>query len=155
LQGTWSVTSLEVDGQNMAGMLDGARVVVKGDRFTSTGMGAEYQGVVSLDETKKPQCLDMKFDTGPEKGNTNLGIYKLEGDTCTPGSATRGRVRPSKFISMPASGIALETLKRGKVAMAARARATNKPLSKSIPNAAATPWEGAWTMVSGIFNGQP
>src|SRR5262245_34353663 len=114
LQGTWSVTSLEVEGQKMtAGMLDGAQIVIKGNRFTSTGMGAVYKGTLKIDATAKPARLDMKFSAGPEKGNTNLGIYKLDGDTWKLCLAMRGDVRPLKFASLPGSGFALETLTRG------------------------------------------
>src|SRR5438874_2513203 len=45
LQGTWTITSLEVDGQAMPDyMLDNSRIQVRGDRFTTTGMGASYKG---------------------------------------------------------------------------------------------------------------
>ena len=44
LQGSWSLTALEVEGQKMpAATLAEARIVVKGNRFTSTGMGAVYK----------------------------------------------------------------------------------------------------------------
>src|SRR5262245_66337845 len=78
LQGTWNVTSLEMDGQQMPDtMLGEAEIVIKGTRFMTTGMGAIYEGTLNLDPSANPPQLDMKFDAGPEKGNTNLGIYKL------------------------------------------------------------------------------
>ena len=41
LQGTWHITSLEADGRKMAATdFSGATIVVKGDTFTSVGMGA-------------------------------------------------------------------------------------------------------------------
>jgi uncharacterized protein (TIGR03067 family) len=114
LQGSWSVTALEVDGQEIpAGMLGDARVVVKGNRFESTGMGAVYEGVIELDTSSTPRWLDMIFDAGPEKGNTNPGIYEVNGDSWKLCIATRGNVRPSTFGSTPGSGLALELLTRG------------------------------------------
>src|SRR5262245_24922310 len=102
LQGTWSVTSLEVEGQPMAdAMLANAEIVVKGQRFTSRGMGAVYRGKLKLDPSASPPQLDMKFDEGPEKGNTNFGIYKLEENIWKLCIATRGKVRPSGFVSSP------------------------------------------------------
>src|ERR1039457_1552296 len=81
LQGSWTVTALEVDGQEMpAAMLANARIAIEGDRFTSTGMEAVYRGKIELDASTSPRRIDMKFDAGPEKGNTNPGIYELDGD---------------------------------------------------------------------------
>jgi uncharacterized protein (TIGR03067 family) len=113
LQGSWAIAALEVDGQQVpAAMLRDARVVVAGSRFTSSGMGAIYEGVLELDATKTPPRLDMKFDAGPEKGNTNPGIYQLDGDTWKLCLATRGAVRPVSFASTPGSGFAVERLVR-------------------------------------------
>src|SRR5215475_11648379 len=98
LQGTWSVTALEVDGQKMAGgMLNGARVVVNGDRFQSLGMGETYEGTLTLDESAQPRAFDLKFTAGPETGNVNRGIYEVEGDDWKLCLATRGGARPAKF----------------------------------------------------------
>ena len=98
LQGVWSIRSLDTEGQSMpADMLTGARITVKGDRFTSTGMGAEYAGKIDLDPLQSPRQIDMKFDEGPEAGNTNRGIYELDGDTWRLCLATSGAVRPADF----------------------------------------------------------
>ena len=108
LQGIWTVTALEADGQETpATMLANARIVIQRDRFTSTGMGADYEGTVKLSTSTKPRQIDMKFDAGPEKGNTNLGIYKLDGDTLKICLATSGTVRPSRFKSTSGSGFAV------------------------------------------------
>lgn len=114
LQGSWTVIALEVDGQEMpAAMLANARILIEGGRFNSTGMGAVYRGTLELDASTSPRRIDMTFDAGPEKGNTNPGIYELDADTWKICIATRGAVRPSSFASSPGSGFALETLMRG------------------------------------------
>ena len=146
LQGTWTVASLEVDGQAMESPAE-ACIVIQGSRFTSTGMGAEYGGTFELDGASKPACIDMKFDTGPEKGNTNLGIYQLKGDSWKLCLATRGTVRPASFQSIAGSGIALETLVRGMAAP--KARKSKMPEPSGPP----TEFEGEWQMVSGVMNG--
>jgi uncharacterized protein (TIGR03067 family) len=157
LQGTWSVTSLEVDGQQMSGdMLADAQIVIKGNRFSSTGMGATYKGTLKLDPSTDPPWLDMKFDAGPEKGNTNLGIYKIDGKIWKLCLATRGPVRPSRFSSTPGSGFALEVLTRGNSKAAAKPKATtSKRVMQTTPpsSAPATEFEGEWQMVSGVMNG--
>ena len=158
LQGIWSVTALEMDGQQMpAAMLADARIVIKGKRFTSTGMGAVYKGTLELDATTRPRQLNMKFDAGPEKGNTNLCIYELDGDTWKICIATRGSVRPSRFASTPGSGFAFETLIRGGATVAAKpkTRASKKAAAATVDSAPATEFEGEWRMISGILDGRP
>ena len=121
LQGTWTVTALESDGQKMpAAMLADARIAIKGSRFTSTGMGAVYKGTLELDEAASPRQLTMKFDDGPEKGNSNPCIYQLDGNNWKLCLATRGAVRPSSFATTPGSGFALETLTRGDAPVTAK-----------------------------------
>jgi uncharacterized protein (TIGR03067 family) len=159
LQGSWSVTGLNVEGQKMsADMLVNAQITIKGNRFTSTGMGAVYKGTLELDSSKSPRQLTMKFDAGPEKGNTNLGIYKLASDTWTICLATRGAVRPSHFAAPAGSGFALETLARGVAPAAAKTkvRASKKavPATSGSTPASATEFEGEWLLISGIMDGR-
>src|SRR4029078_2948259 len=114
LQGTWSVTELAVEGQTMPeSLLSGARVIVRKNRFVSMGMGADYEGTIELDPSQNPRHLTITFDAGPEKGNSNLCIYELNGDTWKMCIATRGDVRPEDFVSPPGSGFAVEKLHRG------------------------------------------
>ncbi len=157
LQGPWTVAALEVEGQKMpAAMLANGRIVIEGNRFTSTGMGAVYQGTVELRDSTNPRQIDMKFDAGPEKGNINPGIYELEGDTLRLCLATRGAVRPAGFASTPGSGFALETLIRGGALPAEKAKGKARA-SKAAPVAGsvapATEFEGEWRLVSGVMDG--
>lgn len=153
LQGTWHVATLETDGQKMdPAMLDGAHIVVKGDRFTSLGMGATYEGTVSLGKGKTQKEFDLLFTAGHEKGTRNLGIYKLTAGRWTICLATRGAVRPTTFTTRPGSGIALETLVRtaGKKPPVKKAAAV-APAGSGPP----TEIEGEWEMVSAVFSGKP
>ena len=158
LQGVWNVSSLEVDGQKMPEhMLANGKIVIQGSRFTSTGMGPVYEGMVTLDASSNPRHIDMTFDAGPEKGNTNLGIYKLDGDTWTLCLAMRGSVRPSKFATTNGSGFALESLTRGSASPSAKAK---RPSSQKAPkqtveisSGVKTEFEGEWQMVSGVMSG--
>ena len=155
LEGSWVITALEMDGRAMpAGTFEHVRLVINGDRFTSLGMGSVYQGELALDTSTSPRQLDMKFDAGPEKGNTNLGIYELLGDTLKICIATRGTVRPAKFASTPDSGFAVETLTRADDSPTTQPRAR---ASEKIPSSTGleTKFEGVWQMVSGNMDGQP
>ena len=158
LQGSWTLAALEMDGQKMpASMLANARIVIQGRRFTSTGMGAMYEGAVELDASHTPGHIDMKFDAGPESGNTNLGIYALEGDNLKICLATRGSLRPSSFASSSGSGFALETFTRESAPVARRGNVRSpKTAATATPNRTpATELEGEWSMVSGILDGRP
>jgi uncharacterized protein (TIGR03067 family) len=162
LQGTWTVTSLEADGQKMpATVFNGARIVIKGTEFKSIGMGATYEGSVELDSSTKPKAFDLLFTAGHARGHRNLGIYKLNGDEWTICLATRGDERPRKFATAADTGFTLETLERaagaGKMMKSKSRRAS--ALSNSVaaaPDTAVTgptDLEGEWAMTSAVFNG--
>jgi uncharacterized protein (TIGR03067 family) len=160
LQGTWTITTLELEGEPMpAAMLENACIAIQGNRFTTTGMGAEYAGTLKLDASANPRRLDMKFDTGHARGTINLGIYELKGNKLKLCLATRGAVRPKKFASTPGSGIALETLTRGKAPAAAKSKTKSKTTTKSAPatknSAPATEIDGEWDLVSAVMDGTP
>ena len=153
LQGDWRVTSLETDGQAVPeAMLNGAGIVVTKERFTTTGMGSTYKGTIEVDAGQSPKALNLVFNTGPEKGNTNYGIYRLDGDTWTICLATRGTVRPTEFSTRPGTGVALEILKRD--ANGAHRPAPAAAAAKAKGAGPATELEGEWTMVSGLMDGQ-
>jgi uncharacterized protein (TIGR03067 family) len=163
LQGTWTIAALEVNGQKMsAGMLAAASIVVQGDHFTSLGMGATYEGTLSLDPARKPKAFDLKFTAGPEKGHTSLGIYALDGATWKLCLTVSGKSRPKKFATSPGSGLALETLHRAaagaksakKAPSASKAKAS-PPAEAADPNFVPAPeLDGEWAMVSCVMNGQ-
>ena len=68
LQGTWSVRTLELDGQQMPeSALDDATIRVNGDRFATTGMGSTYKGKLSRDQIAGEAVpnLDDKNESEP------------------------------------------------------------------------------------------
>jgi uncharacterized protein (TIGR03067 family) len=149
LQGAWSIAALEVDGESLPQfMLTEGSIEVKGDRFRSVGMGAVYEGTLTLDSGAAPKTFDLVFTSGPEKGNINRGIYEIAGDQWKLCLATRGDARPQKFATKSNTGHALQTLQRGPAKAPTAGKA--EPASKSP-----TELEGDWSMVSGFMNGQP
>jgi uncharacterized protein (TIGR03067 family) len=150
LQGSWSIASLELDGQSMShDMLADGRVEVKGDRFRSLNMGAVYEGVVTVNADAEPKTFDIAFTKGPEQGNTNFGIFEMDGDQWKLCLATRGDARPKKFATKPNTGYALQVLQR--VLPAAKAAPTVAPAISKSP----TELEGEWKLASGYMNGKP
>ncbi|SRR5258708_5650350 len=98
LQGFWSITSLAMDGQEMhASMFANAGIFVNANRFTSIGIGAEYEGTLEIYPTTSPRQLNMQFDVGLEKGNVNLCNYEIDGEVWRLCIATRGTVRPPAY----------------------------------------------------------
>jgi len=73
-----------------------------------------YKGTFSIDPGKNPKTIDIKFTEGPEKGNTSLGIYELDGEDFKLCLTVTAKDRPTEFAAKAKSGLGLETLKREK-----------------------------------------
>lgn len=180
LQGTWTIVALEVDGSRMpAAALGGAQIVVAGNTFATTSMGAIHRGELTVDAAQQPRHLDLRFTAGPEAGNTNFGIYEVDGDSWQLCLDTTGRGRPKAFATRPGSGLALEQLRRAPAAAgsqtaksktqstAARTkskakradaeptRAKGARAASGQPSPGVTAFEGEWTMVAGVIDGNP
>lgn len=115
LQGTWTFVSLEVDEAKIPeAMLNGSKIIIKGDTFKSISGGVTYEGTIKIDVSKTPKTLDLIFTDGPEKGKTAPGIYELGGDNLRICLSLGASSRPTEFVTKQGSGHALETLKREK-----------------------------------------
>ncbi|MFL5296465.1 MAG: TIGR03067 domain-containing protein [Phenylobacterium sp.] len=113
LQGEWRVIGLEIDGGAIPpAMVAAARIRLNGDRFVSSGMGADYEGVLSLDPAAEPKRFTLTFQAGPEAGRANHGLYELEGDRWRFCLDMTGGPAPDGFATTPGSGRALQTLER-------------------------------------------
>jgi uncharacterized protein (TIGR03067 family) len=144
LQGTWEIVALEVDGTAVpeAGF-SGSRIVVKGNTFATVSMGATYGGTLAVDAAKAPKTLDLSFKSGPEKGNTSLAIFELDGDTWKLCLTVTANKRPTAFATRPGSGLALETLRR-----------QTGPTPQERLHEELGRLKGEWTLVSGMKDGQ-
>ena len=149
------MSTLELDGEAMpASSYSGAQIAITGEAFRTTAMGAEYAGRVAVNPKANPATFDLLFETGPEAGNRNLGIYRLDGDTWTICLATIGTVRPSEFRTRPGSGFALETLRRGEVKAEAEPQKPETPAAGSLEAVGDAPEiEGEWIMTACALNG--
>src|SRR5215471_7906639 len=83
LQGEWSMVSGTADGQPMPDEIrKQMKRVCKGDEITVTMAGQIYiKAKITLDPSKKPKTIDYEMTDGFTKGQKQLGIYELEGDT--------------------------------------------------------------------------
>ncbi len=151
LQGAWAIARLELDGQEQPAPSE-ARIEIQDDRFTSRGLGPVYSGRIELNTKPTPHHIDLRFDSGPEAGNVNHGIYEVQRGGWRMCLNMQGAARPNEFATAPGSGCALEVLK---TAPKAKKIAPDKAaaVEAAAASAPATEIEGEWRMVSGVMNG--
>jgi uncharacterized protein (TIGR03067 family) len=113
LEGTWSLARLEVDGQTMpAAALAASCILIDGDRFRTESPAAIYEGIFNINVELQPHEIDIEFVAGPEAGNWNYGIFRLDGDGLEICLDLNGRRRPNEFRAARGSGHAYESLRR-------------------------------------------
>jgi uncharacterized protein (TIGR03067 family) len=114
-EGTWTYVSLEIEGNKAPqDSYKGAKLVIKGDKFTAHQGEEVLHGTFKVDTSKKPKTIDVTFSDGPDKGKIMRGIYELDNDTYKVCIAMPGKDRPAKFETKKDSGHVLEVLKREK-----------------------------------------
>jgi uncharacterized protein (TIGR03067 family) len=110
-QGSWTITKIERDGEDLSDQIGGAEMEVKGEKYTAPNIAATFK----LDPSKKPKAIDISYSEGPAAGQTVKGIYKLDGATLTICRAlAEGSERPTEFAAPAGSGKMLFEFKRKK-----------------------------------------
>jgi RNA polymerase sigma factor (sigma-70 family) len=109
--GTWAVASCEVEGQKVPEeRFKETRVTFAPEgKWTRKG-DKEEEGTYKLDPAKNPKEITFTTD---ERG-TELGIYKLDGDTLTICLEANGNDRPTEFATKEGSMVNLIVFKRVK-----------------------------------------
>lgn len=145
--GHWQVATLEIDGEALPEVaFAGASITVTSDgRFATRSMGGEYAGRFEVNPHTQPKSLALHFESGPEAGNTNYGIYELSGDECLLCLKMSGGAAPEAFVTTPGSYTALETLRRTEEIAAP---ATEE--LELVPEL-----QGEWAMLSCLRAGEP
>ena len=95
-----------------ASALTASRILIDGDRFRTESPEAIYEGIFNINVEAQPHEIDIEFVAGPEAGNWNFGIFRLDGDQLEICLDMSGKPRPAKFGTSQGSGHAYETLKR-------------------------------------------
>jgi uncharacterized protein (TIGR03067 family) len=117
LQGNWKVTSVENNGKKAeAKVIANMRLVVAGDKMTALdGKDVMDEYTFRLDPTTRPRAIDLKVQTGDEKGKTVRGIYRVEGDALTVCVAEPDKKdRPKEFLAPEGSSFMLLVFQRAK-----------------------------------------
>jgi uncharacterized protein (TIGR03067 family) len=118
LQGTWEVSEMIVNGKLVPKeRREGVKVVFSGDKMSLVPTKGEEKKefTIKIDPAKTPKTIDTTALDGTYKGQTNPGIYQLDGDTlklCLPNKTTKDR--PKEFASAEDSYLAVMTLKKAK-----------------------------------------
>jgi uncharacterized protein (TIGR03067 family) len=113
LEGTWTFARLEIDGRKIpASVLGASRILIDGDRFRTESPEATYEGIFNINVEAEPHEIDIEFVAGPEAGNWNFGIFRLDGEQLEICLDMNGKPRPAEFRTSPGSGQAYETLQR-------------------------------------------
>lgn len=114
LEGTWSLASLEVNGQKVSEeTLANATITIKGNKYSFKMQDQSEEGTMKVDSDKKPATIDLDILSGESKGKKQLGIFQVDDKTLKlcltePGS----EARPKEIQANEGSGQLLFVFKR-------------------------------------------
>src|SRR5579871_3540747 len=112
-QGTWVIASAEQDGRPEPSLKD-ARVIISADQFTTKVADRPLRnGTVKFDVSRQPnKAIDLTYTDGPQKGQSSLGIYRLDGDSWVLAFGIPGKERPNSLDRSVKPGVRYMVLKR-------------------------------------------
>jgi uncharacterized protein (TIGR03067 family) len=104
LQGTWTATTIEYNGEKvLGGGVKELTVVVEGDKLTVKGEDEEVKkygkATLTIDPSTTPKILDVSITSGDEKGTKFEAIYEVDKDEWKLCLKPFGKERPAKFES--------------------------------------------------------
>ena len=119
LQGTWTATTIEYNGEKvLGGGVKELTVVVEGDKLTVKGEDEEVKkygkATLTIDPSTTPKILDVSITSGDEKGTKFEAIYEVDKDEWKLCLKPFGKERPAKFESRADSGDVLIVFEREK-----------------------------------------
>jgi uncharacterized protein (TIGR03067 family) len=116
LEGTWATVSIEAAGQKVTDeeKIKNRKLSTTGDKYRLQVGDETVQGTIEINPSKKPKTIDVKPDSGTNKGKTLLGIYEMDGDSLKVCLAPAGKDRPTAFTTAAENGHQLVVYKREK-----------------------------------------
>lgn len=96
--GKWKVEKATLGGMDLTDMVKTLTLELQpGGKWKMMYGEEKADGTVTVDASKTPKELDVKTESGTEKGKTMKGIYKIDGDTMTVAYHVGGDERPKGF----------------------------------------------------------
>ena len=116
LQGTWTMVAGWADGTVMPTETAKTMKRVADGPYVTVTMGGQifFKAHFVLAPTKSPKEIDYHMMEGPTKGGTQLGVYRISGDTAWFSMAGVGAARAMDFTSKPGDGRTVSTWVRQK-----------------------------------------
>ena len=114
IQGEWSLVTLHIEGKPAPeDRVKASKMTFKGNEASHVGQNGKLEkGTFKLDASKTPKAIDISPSSGPQKGETLLGIYSIEGETLTICGAKLGDDRPKEI--KPGKDVVYMVFKRAK-----------------------------------------
>jgi uncharacterized protein (TIGR03067 family) len=112
LQGTWEAVAAEADGKPIpAGLLQGFRMVVAGDRLTFNPETRKRESTFQVDASRQPRRLILKQLEPEARGQQVTALYAFEGASLRLCLDNAGKGTPSEFATRPGDGRRLLVLR--------------------------------------------
>ena len=101
LKGVWILASAEAQGKKLAAedIKDFRVTIAENGEFTVRHGNEESKGKLTIDVTKKPRTIDLFFETGPNKGKAQRGIYELQNEQLRICAGDVDKERPTVFAT--------------------------------------------------------
>jgi uncharacterized protein (TIGR03067 family) len=114
LQGTWSLVSMEVGGQQIKGEDKSFVLVFKGDKWSLhvNGQLSQAGTVQQIEVRAKHNAIDLPITEGVNAGTTATSIYAVDGDLMR--YLNCGEPRATEFTTKPGDGRCYSILRRVK-----------------------------------------
>ncbi|MCX7386807.1 MAG: TIGR03067 domain-containing protein [Planctomycetales bacterium] len=113
LEGTYALVGGEVKGEKIPeSVLKASSNINKGNKHTVHVGDDTIIGTHRLESTKTPKEIDSTDTEGSFKGQTYLGIYKLENGVWTVCFAAPGKDRPKEFTTKSGTGELMHVWKK-------------------------------------------
>ncbi|HEX4608689.1 MAG TPA: sigma-70 family RNA polymerase sigma factor [Urbifossiella sp.] len=115
LQGNWTATALEGDGQKAPeDAVKAFKVTIKGNQITFNPQADNRTSTFRLDPSKNPKELTATPADGPQKGVPVRTIYSLKNGVLTLCMNNAGGEPPTEFATKAGDGLRLLVLKKEK-----------------------------------------
>jgi RNA polymerase sigma factor (sigma-70 family) len=113
LQGTWRMTAFERDGARKEAEGGEEQLKIEDKTFSLWHGGhAEEKGTITIDPSRNPREIQLRFLEGKHEGKTDFAIYRRDGASLTICWVAGGETPPKDFTTKPGDKRVLLTLKR-------------------------------------------